>query len=202
MNSAMRWSWVSRFMRGVCHENRPCASASPEDRAVAPPSRLLESLAPGRVPGEPAPVSDAISRRVPHVVTRADLAWALTPTYSAALGVDEDEAHDRLERALQGTRLLQEIHAAVADALSARKGPRTTDDAAVDKLSAGVQARRSRVKAAPEDPAISAVLVRINLEIGLAPESMRQALAGDRGKAMLDAGMRKLADHLVKELLK
>jgi hypothetical protein len=147
-------------------------------------------------------VSDAISRRVPHVVTRADLAWALTPTYSAALGVDEDEAHDRLERALQSTRLLQEIHAALGDALAARKGPRTTDDAAVDKLSAGVQARRSRVKAAPEDPGISAVLVRINLEIGLAPESMRQALAGDRGKAMLDAGMRKLAEHLVKELLK
>lgn len=147
-------------------------------------------------------MNDTISRRLPHVVTRADLAWALTSTYAEALSVDEEEAHERLERALQSSRLLQEIHTALGEAILAHKGPRTTEDALVDKLSAGVQARRGRVKPAPEDPAISAVLVRINLEIGLAPETMRATLAGDRGKAILGAGYRKLAEHLVASFVK
>ncbi|HET7752740.1 MAG TPA: hypothetical protein VFK85_02425 [Anaeromyxobacteraceae bacterium] len=147
-------------------------------------------------------MNETIQRRLPHVVTRADLVLALTPTYASALSVDEDEARERLERALQSHQLLQELHAALSRALVVQKGPRTTEDALVDKLSAGVQARRARVKPAPEDPAISAVLVRINLEIGLAPESMRATLAGERGRAMLDAGLEKLAGHLIKELMK
>jgi hypothetical protein len=147
-------------------------------------------------------VNDTIARRLPHVITRADLALALAPTYAGAHSVEEDEAQERLEQALQSPQLLQELHAALGAAILAHKGARTTDDALVDKLSAGVQARRARVKPAPEDPAISAVMVRINLEIGLAPEAMRATLAGERGKAILDAGFRKLAAHLAKELFR
>lgn len=147
-------------------------------------------------------VNDTISRRLPHVITRADLVLALAATYVEAMSVDEDEARDRLDRALQSPSLLQELHAALGAALLAQKGPRTTEDALVDALSKGVQARRSRVKPAPEDPAVSAVLVRINLEIGLAPDTMRATLSGERGKAILDAGYRKLAAHLVKSLMK
>ena len=147
-------------------------------------------------------MTDTIARRLPHVITRADLVFALAPTYSAAMSVEDDEAEERLDRALRTPGLLQELHAHMAQALLAQKGPRTTEDALVDKLSAGVQARRSRVRPAPEDPAISAVLVRINLEIGLAPDTLRATLSGDRGKAILDAGFRKLATHLVKEFLR
>jgi hypothetical protein len=146
-------------------------------------------------------VNDTIAHRIPHVITRADLALALAPTYAAALSVEEDEARERLDRALRNPGLLQELHAALGEAILAHKGPRTSDDALVDKLSSGVQARRARVKPAPEDPGISAVMVRINLEVGLAPEGMRATLAGDRGKAMLDAGYRKLAAHLAKTFL-
>jgi hypothetical protein len=46
------------------------------------------------------------------------------------------------------------------------------------------------------------VLVRINLEIGLAPEQMRATLDTDKGRAVLAAGLRELGGHLVKELLK
>jgi hypothetical protein len=161
-----------------------------------------ESLASRAVPDDAGRVTDIIARRLPHVLTRADLVFALAPTYCAALSVEDDEAEARLDRALRAPGLLQELHAAIAEALLAQKGPRATEDALVDKLSAGVQARRARVKPAPEDPAISAVLVRINLELGLAPDTMRATLAGDRGKAILDAGFRKLATHLVKELLR
>jgi hypothetical protein len=49
-------------------------------------------------------------------------------------------------------------------------------------------------------PALSAVLVRVNLELGLAPEPMRGTLATAQGRALLDAGLRALGAHLVRQL--
>jgi hypothetical protein len=142
------------------------------------------------------------SRRLPHVLTRADLARALTATYAAALSVDEDEAHDRLARALERPGVADDLYEGLSAALVDAKGPRTSEDALMDKLSAGVQARRARVKAAPASPGISAVMVRINLELGLAPEQMRATLASEKGRAVLDGGLRALGAHLMKELLR
>lgn len=147
-------------------------------------------------------MTDPIARRLPHVLTVRDLVTILVPTYSEALSVDEDEARDRLSRALAIPALAAEAYDAIAAALHDARGVRTSQDAVVDKLSAGVQARRGRAKAAPSTPAISAVLVRVNLEIGAAPEQMRQTLATEKGRAMLDAGWKALATHLVKDLLR
>ncbi len=142
------------------------------------------------------------SRRLPHVVTRADLAVLLAPTYAAALSVDEEEAHERIALALDHAEVLDELYRGLSGALADAKGPRTSEDALIDRLSAGLQARRARVRAAPATPAISAVLVRLNLEIGIAPEPMRATLATDKGRALLDAGLRALGAHLVKELVR
>jgi hypothetical protein len=142
------------------------------------------------------------SRRLPHVLTRADLATLITPTYAQALSVEEEEAGDRMARALGREAVADELYQAVSQALQEAKGPRTTEDALVDKLSVAVQARRSRVRAAPSTPALSAVLVRVNLEIGLAPESMRATLATEKGRVLLQEGLRALGAHLVKELLR
>jgi len=49
---------------------------------------------------------------------------------------------------------------------------------------------------------IAAVVVRIHLEIGLAPEPMRAMLATPRGAAALEQGLTRLGGHLVKELLR
>jgi len=142
------------------------------------------------------------SPRLSHVLTRADLALVLAPTYASSANVDFEEAHERLERALANQRLLESVYGGLSAALEERKGPRTTDDELIDKLSAGVQKRRSRVKAATLTPGISAVMVLINLEIGYAPEMMRDTLASPKGKAMLDEGLRALGAHLCKELIK
>jgi hypothetical protein len=142
------------------------------------------------------------SRRLPSIVTRADLAWLLTPTYAAALSVDDDEAHDRLERAMARPDVAEDLLWGISEALEARRGPRTSEDALLDKLSAGLHARRGKVTAAASDPAVSAVLVRINLEIGLAPDALRATLETPKGRAILDAGLRKLGDQLVRELVK
>ena len=142
------------------------------------------------------------SRRLPAVLPRRDLAALLAPTYEAARGVDLEEATERLERALAVPSALDDVYLGLSAALRDAQGPRTDEDALMDRLSAGVQARRFRAKAAAGTPAISAALVRLDLEIGIAPESMRETLAAGRGRALLDEGMRALGAHLVKELLR
>lgn len=141
------------------------------------------------------------SRRLPHVVTRADLARLVAPTYAEGMSVDEEEALERLGRALERPGLADDLYRGLSAALAAAKGPRTSEDALMDRLSAGLQARRSRVKAAPATPALSAVLVRVNLELGLAPEPMRAMLGTEKGRALLEDGLRGLGAHLVKDLL-
>jgi len=142
------------------------------------------------------------SRRLPHVLTRSDLVLLLAPTYAKARLVEEDEASERLGRALAVPAVLDELYSGVSAALADSRGPRTTEDALVDRLSAGVAARRARAKAADATPAISAVLIRLDLEIGIAQEPMRATLATPRGRALLDEGLRALGRHVVNELLR
>src|SRR5207237_6123112 len=112
------------------------------------------------------------SRRLPHVLTRADLARVVAPTYAKAAQVDEEEARDRLQRALESQRIADEVYAGLSAALADARGPRTSEDELIDKLSTGVQKRSRRVRAAELSPAISAALVLFNLELGYAPEMM------------------------------
>ena len=142
------------------------------------------------------------SRRLPHVVTRADLARMLAPTYAKAAQVDPEEAEERLLRAFGNQRILDEVYGGLSAALAKAKGPRTTDDELVDKLSAGVQARRGKVHAANLTPAVSAVLVLVNVELGQAPEMMRDALQGEKGQALLREGLETLGSHVVKEVIR
>jgi hypothetical protein len=136
------------------------------------------------------------------VVTRKDLALLLAPTYAASANVDFDEAHERMERAVDSQKVVDQLLAGLSAALEERKGPRTTEDAFIDALSEGVQKRRARVKAAPLTPAVSAVMVMLNLQLGYAPEMMRSALENAKGKALLQEGLRALGAHLLKELIK
>ena len=126
----------------------------------------------------------------------------LAPTYAKASQVDPELAEERLQRALSNQRVLDEVYAGLSAALVEAKGARTSEDEFVDKLSAGVQARRGRVRAAELTPAVSAVLVLLNLEIGEAPEMMRAALEGEKGRALLEDGLRAIGRHLVKELIR
>ncbi len=140
------------------------------------------------------------ARRIPHVFPRAELAWLLAPTYADSLGVDEEIAVERLGRALADPATLSGIHAAIAGVLEDARGPRTDPDAQVDRISKRLQTRRGRVKPATSTPAVSAVMIWLNLAIGMAPESMRDTLASGKGAAMLAAGLREVAASLVKDL--
>src|SRR3954454_22743559 len=142
------------------------------------------------------------SRRLLHVVTRKDLALLLAPTYAQSANVDFDEAHERMERAVGTQRMVDALYQGLSDALYARQGARSGEDELIDNLSAGVQKRRSRVKAAPLTPAISAAMVMFNLELGYAPEMMRNALENPKGQALLKDGLKPLGAHLLSQLIK
>jgi hypothetical protein len=142
------------------------------------------------------------SRRLPHVLPARDLVRLLVPTYAAARAVDEEEASERLGRALAVPAALDDVYGGISAALAEAKGPRTSEDQLMDRLSAGAVARRGRARAAPSTAAISAALVRLDVEIGLAPDAMRDTLATPRGKALLDEGLRALGAHVVKDLLR
>lgn len=142
------------------------------------------------------------SKRLPHVVTRKDLALMLAHTYAAAAEVEFEEAHERMERALGSQAILDALYEGFSEALLHVQGARTTEDEVIDRLSEGVQKRRARVKAANVTPAISAVLVMLNLELGFAPEMMRGTLASPKGAEMLKKGLRELGAHLLGQLVK
>jgi hypothetical protein len=142
------------------------------------------------------------SRRLPHVLNRADLALVVAPTYGACVQVDFDEAHERMQRAVANHKIVEELYEGLSTALSEAKGLRTGEDELIDNLSAGVQKRRSRVKAAAVTPALAAVMVRINLELGYAPEMMRNALSTPQGKALHEQGLAEIGAFLVRELIK
>jgi hypothetical protein len=142
------------------------------------------------------------SKRLPHVFPRKDLVTLIAPTYAAAMSVEEEEARDRLTQALAVPEVLDDLYWGISEALHDQQGPRTSEDALMDRLSKAMQERGGKVKAAEAGPALSAVLVRVNLELGLAPEALRATLASDKGSAALDAGLRQLGAHLVKSLLR
>ena len=92
------------------------------------------------------------SRRLLHVLTLSDLAAILTPTYAEAMSVEDEEAHERLTRALSRTRVADDLYDGISEALEGIQGARTSEDALLDKLSKGVQKRRSRVKVQATTP--------------------------------------------------
>lgn len=143
----------------------------------------------------------AFSTRLPHLVTRSDLATLLTPTYGAGQSVDDDESHDRLTRALADPSLLDDLYRSLEEALAAHLGPRTDEDALLDKLAKRVALRKGRVKPADVSK-VAALLVRINLLLGLAPERMREVMESNRGRESQSEALRVMGSHLVQELLR
>ena len=141
------------------------------------------------------------SPRLPHLLTRADLAQLLTPTYAEVVTVDEDEALERMQAAVERPGIAEDLYTAVSTALTAAQGTRSEDEL-MNKLSKGVQKRLGRMKPAPTTMALSAFMVRVNVELGHAPESLRATLETDKGRALLKSGLAEVGAFLVGALLR
>ena len=140
------------------------------------------------------------SPRLPHVLTRADLAHLLSSTYAREVAISEELAHERLDRALKRDGLPNRIYEAVSAALTLVQGSRT-EDALIDALSKAVPKRIGKIQAAPPSASLSAVTVWINLELGEAPENLRATLETDKGRVLLDRGFQGLGKYLVDQLV-
>jgi hypothetical protein len=141
-------------------------------------------------------------RRLPHVLTRADLAGLLASTYARSSGVDEELARERLEQALGVPGpLLGDLYEAIA-AMAAERGPRQTEDEQLDRMGKHIPRRLRRPRPAPESPSIAAVFVQVDLALGLAPERMQAMLDSEKGRSLLAQGLTAIAAHVTSELLR
>jgi len=72
----------------------------------------------------------------------------------------------------------------------------------MDALSKAVPKKLGKIGAAKATPALSAIAVLFNIEIGLAPAELRATLESDKGKKLLDQGFQTLGEYLVKQLVR
>jgi len=140
------------------------------------------------------------SRRLPHVLTQSDLAYLLAPTYAREVDVSEDLAHERLARALKRSGLADKIYETVSAALVSVQGTRA-EDTLMNAMSKAVQKKLGNIGAPPSSPALSALMVSINIDIGVAPAELRATLESDKGKKLLDQGYETLGEYLVSQLI-
>jgi hypothetical protein len=139
--------------------------------------------------------------RLGHLATRQVIASRLLRTFAKAHTLDDDEAHDRIERALAG-RLWEQLLEATWAAMSADK-KRLTDDALLEKIAGVLKAHPLRyAKAVPVTPAWSAFLVLADLEAGTATESARRVLESPEGQRRMQEGIAEVGRFLAAELTK
>lgn len=141
--------------------------------------------------------------RLSHLCNRPVLVSKLAPTYAQTHEVDVDEAVERVDRALEHDRPLQDdLLAACWVELTAKK-PRFDEAALLEKIAQLLKDRPQRPgKVAPMSAGWSALLVLIDLDAGLASDSARRILESDEGKRRLADGVTEAGRFLAAELLR
>jgi hypothetical protein len=139
--------------------------------------------------------------RLGHLATRQVVVSRLVLTYAQAHQLDDEEAQERLQRALAG-RLYEDLLAATWDALLG--GTKRLDEAGLlEKVATALKDRPfRRSKAAAVNAQWSAFLLLADLEAGTATEAARRALENDDARARLSAGLTEAGRYLAKELTK
>ncbi|WP_257448526.1 hypothetical protein [Archangium lipolyticum] len=137
--------------------------------------------------------------RLAHLATRSVVVAKLTPTYSRAHHIDEEEASQRLSSALQGrlwSSLLEEAWLAMRG-----KSKRLDDEALVEKVATTLRDRPMRPgRVAELTPGWSAFLVLADLEAGTASDSARRVMESPEGRERGRAGLAEVGGFLAAEL--
>lgn len=137
--------------------------------------------------------------RLAHLATRAVVVAKLMPTYARAHNIDEEEASQRLSTALAG-RLLTALLDATWTAMRGT-AKRLTDDGLLEKVATTLGDRPLRPgRAAPSNPAWSAFLILLDLEVGTASDAARRVMETDEGRRRGDEGMAEVGRFLAAEL--
>jgi hypothetical protein len=137
--------------------------------------------------------------RLGHLATRSVVVAKLTPTYSRAHHIDEEEAAQRLSTALRG-RLLPSL---LEEAWTAMRGKakRLDDEGLVEKVATTLKDRPMRPgRVAELTPAWSAFLVLVDLEAGTASEAARRVMESPEGRQRAQEGLAEAGRFLAAEL--
>jgi hypothetical protein len=125
----------------------------------------------------------------------------LVPTYARAHQIDEQEAGQRLTRALAGP-LWEDLLAATWEAMKGRV-KRLDELRLLEKVATTLEERPLRYGRAVEtNPAWSAFMMMLDLEIGTAGDAARRVMESEQGRKMMAAGLAEAGLFLATELTK
>jgi hypothetical protein len=125
----------------------------------------------------------------------------LVPTYAKAHEIDEEEASQRLSRALAG-RLWEDLLAATWEAMKGRV-KRLDEQGLLEKVASTLEERPLRYGRAVETtPTWSAFMMLLDLEIGTAGDAARRVMESEQGRKMVGAGLAEAGLFLAIELTK
>jgi hypothetical protein len=139
--------------------------------------------------------------RLGHLASRPVVVNRLVPTYAQAHQVDEQEASLRLSRALSGA-LWEDLLAATWEAMKGRV-KRLDEEQLLEKVATTLSERPLRYGRAVEpNPAWSAFMMVLDLEIGTAGDAARKVMESEQGQRMISAGLAEAGAFLARELTK
>ena len=137
--------------------------------------------------------------RLAHLATRAVVVAKLVPTYARAHHIDEEEAAQRLSSVLSGRMLPSLLDAAWAAMRG--KSKRLTDDGLLEKVATTLSERPQRPgRVADLNPAWSAFLILVDLEVGTASDAARRVMETDEGRRRGEEGLAEAGRFLAAEL--
>ncbi|MDY7225605.1 hypothetical protein [Hyalangium rubrum] len=139
--------------------------------------------------------------RLGHLANRPVVVNRLVPTYARAHQIDEQEASQRLTRALAG-HIWEDLLAATWEAMKGRV-KRLDEEKLLEKVATTLQERPLRYgKALDTNPAWSAFMMLLDLEIGTAGDAARRVMETEQGQKMMAAGLAEAGAFLATELTK
>jgi hypothetical protein len=139
--------------------------------------------------------------RLGHLATRPVVVNRLVPTYARAHQIDEQEASQRLGRALAGS-LWEDLLAATWEAMKGRV-KRLDEQRLLEKVATTLEERPLRYGRAVEtNAAWSAFMMLLDLEIGTVGDAARRVMESEQGRKMIAAGLAEAGAFLATELTK
>jgi hypothetical protein len=137
--------------------------------------------------------------RLGHLATRPVVVNRLVPTYAKAHQIDEQEAMQRLERAIAG-RIWEDLLAATWEAMKSHV-KRLDEQKLLEKVATTLEERPLRYGRVVEpNAAWSAFMMLLDLEIGTAGDAARKVMESEQGRKMVSAGLAEAGMFLATEL--
>ncbi len=139
--------------------------------------------------------------RLSHLATRAVLAAKLRRSFAEAHSLSDDEALDRLERALSSS-LLTELLSAVWAAMKELK-PRLSDAELLDRVAQTLGDRPLRPgRKVAISPAWNAFFLLADIRANVASDAAQRVMETEQGSKMAAAGLIEVGRYLAAELLR